>query len=151
MTGDEMRAFVDEMVEITLNQQRVDESPRYWIDEMIWHGPAGFGEIHGLEEFKADVQRFFRIFPDYRAVNEFHVVEPERGLIAAWGYFTGTQVGPFVGVPPTNRQFKIGFSDIWRFEGDKLAENWVHVDSTSFLREAGALEIPARHVNVSTT
>ena len=31
------------------------------------------------------------------------------------------------------------FLDIWRFEGDKLAENWVEVDNYGFLKQVGAV------------
>ena len=31
-----------------LNAQDLDAHDAYWHEDMIWHGPPGFGDIHGL-------------------------------------------------------------------------------------------------------
>ena len=51
-----------------LNSQDLDAHDEYWHDDMIWHGPEGFGSIHGLNGFKQDVLvPFYEAFPDYLA------------------------------------------------------------------------------------
>ena len=38
-----------------LNAQDLDAHDAYWHEDMIWHGPPGFGDIHGLAAFKQEV------------------------------------------------------------------------------------------------
>ena len=54
-----------------LNRQDLDAHDEYWHEDMIWHGPPGFGSIHGLDGFKNDVLKpFYEAFPDYHAKND---------------------------------------------------------------------------------
>lgn len=140
MTNDEKRDFIEHFYAEALNTHDLDANDEFWIEDMIWHGPSGLGELHGREAFKQELLApFFKAFPDYFAINEAYVIEDD--LVVARGYFTGTHSDTFVGVPATGKEVRVGFMDIWRIEDGKLAENWVHVDTTGFLRQVGALEV----------
>ena len=56
---------------------------------------------------------------------------------------SGTHVGEFAGVPATGRTFTVGGIDIYRTEGDLLAEHWHMVDQLSMLAQLGVLPQPA--------
>ena len=34
---------------VALNAHDIEAHDKYWSKDMIWHGPPGFGDIHGLE------------------------------------------------------------------------------------------------------
>ena len=143
MKREEMQTWVDDMVQITLNAKEVEQSNRFWKEDMVWHGPAGLGVLTGIEEFKHKLlYPFFKAFPDYEAINEIWVADEERDMLVAWGYFTGTHQDLWAGVPATGLPVKVGFMDIWQFGDGKLAENWVLVDVADFLRQVGAVDIP---------
>jgi predicted ester cyclase len=48
--------------------------------------------------------------------------------IVARNTWSGTHRGVFLGVVPTGKQIVIRTIDIWRVDGDKLAEHWDVID-----------------------
>jgi len=119
-----------------LNTHDVEAHDKFWTKDMIWHGPPGWGDVHGLEAFKNEVMRpFYRAFPDYHAINTIEMAEGD--MVAATGHFTGTHSGDWFGIPATGKKVKAGYSDFWRVENGRLAENWVMVDMLGILRQLG--------------
>lgn len=55
----------------------------------------------------------------------------------------GTHVGEFAGIPATARPFEIAGIDIYRVDGDHLAEHWHVVDQLTMLGQLGLLPSPA--------
>ena len=55
----------------------------------------------------------------------------------------GTHIGEFAGVPATGRTFTIAGIDIYRVEGDLLAEHWHVVDQLAMLGKLGLRPAPA--------
>ena len=119
-----------------LNAQDLDAHDAYWSEDMVWHGPPGFGDIHGLEGFKNDVLKpFYTAFPDYHAVNDIEIAQGD--MVSATGFLTGTHSAEWMGVPATGKKMRMRFSDFWRVENGKLVENWVMVDHIDVLRQLG--------------
>lgn len=65
------------------------------------------------------------------------VAEGDR-VVVRWTN-SGTHVGEFLGMPATGRSFTIAGIDIYRVEGDRLAEHWHVVDNLSMLGQLGVL------------
>jgi steroid delta-isomerase-like uncharacterized protein len=127
MSTKESLALVQHMYE-ALNAQDLEAHHNYWTEDMIWHGPPGFGDIHGIEGFKYDVLKpFYATFPDYHVTNEIEVANGD--WVAATGILTGTPGDGWLGVPATGKPIVMRFSDFWRVENGRLAENWVMVDN----------------------
>jgi steroid delta-isomerase-like uncharacterized protein len=55
----------------------------------------------------------------------------------------GTHIGEFAGAPATGRTFTIAGIDIYRLEGDLLAEHWHVIDQLSMLGQLGLIPQPA--------
>ena len=89
--------------------------------------------LHGREIWKLGVQAMFEGFPDLRVGIEDIFGAGDK--VAVRLRFSGTQEGPFQGVPPTHR--RVGFTsiDIYRVEGDKIAEEWVSPDMMGLMRQ----------------
>ena len=105
-----------------LNSQDLDAQRTFWTKDMIWHGPPGFGDIHGLDGFTNDVLKpFYASFPDYHVVNEIEVASGD--WVAATGILTGTPEDEWLGVPATGKSIVMRFSDFWRIDSGRLAEN----------------------------
>jgi predicted ester cyclase len=66
------------------------------------------------------------IFPDLHLTVEDRIFGGDK--IVARNTWTGTHRGAFLGIEPTGRQVTINTIDIWRVEGDKLAEHWDVID-----------------------
>lgn len=121
---------------VALNEQDIDAHDEFWHRDMIWHGPPGFGSIHGLDGFKNEVLRpFYAAFPDYFAKNDIELADDN--WVAATGYLTGTQKGPYLGLPATGRKMRMRFSDFWSVREGKLSENWVMIDHVDVFRQLG--------------
>ena len=45
MNLDESKILLEKMYD-ALNAQDLEAQHQYWNDDMIWHGPPGFGDIH---------------------------------------------------------------------------------------------------------
>ena len=135
MSAEHNLKLVQRMYE-ALNKQDIEAHGQYWHDDMIWHGPPGFGSIHGLDGFKNEVLRpFYRAFPDYHAKNDIEFAD--AAWVAATGFVTGTQMGPYLGFPPSGRKMRMRFSDFWHVRDGKLSENWVMIDHIDVFRQLG--------------
>ncbi len=119
-----------------LNAQDLDAQDNFWTKDMIWHGPPGFGDIHGLEGFKYEVLKpFYAAFPDYHVSNDIEVAD--ENWVSATGFLTGTHQGEWLGIAPTGKAIKMRFSDFWLVKEGLLTENWVMVDNVEVFRQLG--------------
>ena len=119
-----------------LNAQDLEAHRELWHEDMIWHGPPGFGDVHGLEGFRNDVLKpFYAAFPDYRVKDDIQVANEH--WVSATGFLTGHQRGEWLGIPPTGRAVRVRYSDFWLVKDGKLSENWVMFDNFSLLQQIG--------------
>ena len=68
------------------------------------------------------------------------IAEGDR-VVVRWTN-SGTHVGEFAGVPATGGTFSIAGIDVYRVEGDLLAEHWHVVDQLAMLGQLGLLPQP---------
>jgi steroid delta-isomerase-like uncharacterized protein len=81
---------------------------------------------HGVESFKARAVAVRAAFSDIQIVVDDLVVE---GEVIAWRWtLTGTHVGPFAGLSPTNRRASLRGVNFQRTRGGKIAEHWTMID-----------------------
>ncbi len=123
-----------------------DEAWRpYWHENMMWYGPAAFGSFVGIENF-AGFQRPFELAFDgwsggaaqngmTRHFTRFG--DGDYVCSGGWPSLTGVQSGRFLGQDPTGRRLFMRVCDWWRWEADRLVENWVFVDILDVLKQIG--------------
>lgn len=103
-----------------------------WHDDMIWYGPSGVGSTIGIDGFKRQHQRPFRKALYSNRVHNGHSARLTEGVYGGWvGYPSLTLTvtgGGFLGLPATNTDIDMRVVDLYRREGDKIAENWVFID-----------------------
>lgn len=119
-----------------LNRQDLEAHHEFWREDMIWHGPPGFGDIHGIKGFQEEVLKpFYKAFPDYHAKNDIEVADDN--MVSATGFVTAHQRGEWLGFAPTGKFMRMRFSDFWSVKDGKLHENWVMVDHVDVMRQLG--------------
>ncbi len=119
-----------------LNAQDLEAQNEFWHEDMIWHGPPSFGDVHGLEGFKYEVlQPFYTAFPDYHVKDDIQVANDD--WVSATGFLTGHHRGEWMGVPATGNPVRVQYSDFWLVKEGKLSENWVMVNDLDVLRQIG--------------
>ncbi len=87
---------------------------------------SGATPSQGIESFKVRAGAVRAAFAEIELVVEDLVVD---GDAIAWRWaLTGTHVGMFAGVAPTNRRITLRGVNFQRLKGDRVAEHWTMVD-----------------------
>lgn len=112
---------------------------RYWTATMGWYGPSGIGATRGIAGFQAHHQRpFLAAFPDRVGGNHKARFGDGRFTVSTgWPSVTATFAAEWLGCPPNGERITMRVMDVWRREGNLLAENWVFIDIPDVMAQAG--------------
>ena len=94
-------------------------------------------EMSSREEFKLLQQGFLASFPDQRT--SFDMLVAEGDMVAGYGTYSGTNLGPMGDIPPTGKRGELKVVGFFRIEGGKIAELWVEWDNVAFLTQLGLM------------
>jgi predicted ester cyclase len=112
----------------------------YWHEDFIWYGPAGIGTTRGIDGFQEFHQGpFLEAFPDRHAGDDdVRIAEGNYCAWSGWPSLRATHTGDgWLGLPATDESVTMRVMDVWRREGDLLAENWVFIDMIDLLQQLG--------------
>lgn len=152
-------ALVNEMVnDLTkLNESGAMGCPpevleRTWSKDMLWYGPAGIGATYTIPRYQEQHQLPFRENLTDKHF-EGHVCRFAEGNFACffgWPNLSNTPIGGFMGLPGGKVNATMQVVDVYRREGDKLAENWVLIDIPYWLKQQG-LDVLERTTHIFGT
>ena len=112
---------------------------RTWSKDMIWYGPAGIGATYTISRYQEQHQLPFRNnLADKRFLG--HVCRFAEGNFACffgWPNLINRPIGGFLGLPSSGVSAEMQVVDVYRREGDKLAENWIFIDIPYWLKQQG--------------
>jgi hypothetical protein len=144
--GEKTLALVNEMVAdlSALNESGDDRCPpeilqKTWHDDMIWYGPTGIGATYTIPRYQEQHQYAFRTQLKDKVFNG-HIARVAEGNYLGffgWANLTNTPTGGFLGLPGNDTRADMRVVDIYRRDGDKLAENWVFIDLLHWLSMQG--------------
>ena len=107
---------------------------RFWHPDMMWYGPGGIGTSRAISGFEKHHQKpFLAAIPDRKGGN--HRARFGEGAYAAstgWPSIHATHLGPYLGVPASNKAVTMRVMDWWRADNNLLVENWVLLDLPHF-------------------
>ena len=128
-----------------------DELRRTWHEDMIWWGPAGIGATYTIKRYAKQHSGPFRAaFTDRSSTGHIcRLAEGHYGGFFGWPNFTARLSSSFMGMAPTDKVGEFRVIDIYRREGDKLAENWIFIDLLHFWKQQG-VDILARTTGIET-
>lgn len=112
---------------------------RTWHKDMIWYGPEGIGASYTIPRYQEQHQYPFRENLKDKVFNG-HVSRFAEGNYACffgWPNLSNTPTGGFLGLPASDINAKMRVVDVYRRDGDKLAENWVLIDIPYWLLQQG--------------
>lgn len=89
--------------------------------------------LHGREVWKLGAQSMFEGFPDLRI--DIEDIFGAGDKVAVRLRFHGTHNGLFQGVPQTHRRVTFTSIEIYRLEGDRIAEEWVSPDMMGLMQQ----------------
>jgi steroid delta-isomerase-like uncharacterized protein len=127
-----------------VNSGRLEEFHSIFAEDVKDHDPAP-DQGPGPEGFIKFFTEFRAAFPDLKVAGDYAVTDEDNIDIAYT--VTGTQEGPFLGIPPTGKKIKVRGMQIAIFNKDaKIEERWVSSDQLGILQQIGAYT-PADHMD----
>jgi ketosteroid isomerase-like protein len=116
-----------------------EELRRTWHEDMLWWGPAGIGATYTIERYAKQHSGPFRAGFAERSKTKHicRIGEGHYGGFFGWPNFTAVPTGGFMGMPATGKPGEFRVIDIYRRDGDKLAENWIFIDLLHFWKQQG--------------
>lgn len=96
------------------------------------------GEVTGRAAIENVYRAFFKSFPDLVMENAELLVDNDRAVQVAT--IAGTNVGGFMDLPPTGRQFRFPVVFIYRFENGQIVHEKRIYDFTGMLVKIGILK-----------
>lgn len=140
--GDKTLALINTMIG-DINTHQIYATPQEelaqcWHDDMLWWGPEGIGATYTIDRYVTQHQRPFRTQIKDRVFNGHvcRMAEGSFGGFFGWANLTVTNAGGYLGMPAgTPAEMRV--VDLYRRDGDKLAENWIFIDILHFLAMQG--------------
>ena len=116
-----------------------DELRQCWHEDMLWWGPTGIGATYTIDRYIQQHQRPFRTQNEGRRFNGHicRMAEGNYGGFFGWPNLSLKPTGGYLGMPAFVGYADMRVVDIYRREGDKLAENWIFIDLLNFLNMQG--------------
>ncbi len=122
--------------EVDMSRAKLAET---WHENMIWYGPSGIGSTLSIEGFKRQHQTPFRKALYATRVFNGHKSRFTEGRYGGWVGWPSLSMrvnrGGFLGLPATHTDIDMRVVDMYRREGDKIAENWVFIDLPYLLKQ----------------
>ena len=138
ITVDLISAMVDDLRSLEVASP-ADHLSRFWVPDMCWFGPGGIGTSAFFDGYRRGHTGPFEAGLAYVSHNE-HVARIGEGMFGGFfGYpsLTVRPTGGFMGLPASDRPAEMRIVDMYRREGDRLAENWIFIDMVHFLGMQG--------------
>ncbi|MGB2399791.1 MAG: nuclear transport factor 2 family protein [Candidatus Puniceispirillaceae bacterium] len=141
-TGTATLALINRMIgDINQGQYATpqEELGQCWHDDMIWWGPTGIGASYTIERYIQQHQRPFRTQNEGRRFNGHicRMAEGNYGGFFGWPNLSLKPTGGYLGMTPFDGYADMRVVDMYRRDGDKLAENWIFIDLLHFLNMQG--------------
>jgi predicted ester cyclase len=139
MSAEQNKALVRRVFEESVNQNKPSVFNELIAPDFV-SSDAPPGTPRGPEVFRQLDAMFRTGFPDAHVTIEQEFADGDR--VIHRGYVTGTHNGEFQGIPPTGKQVKIKYIDIWRVMNGQMVEYWVRFDTDSLRQQLGLVPPP---------
>jgi hypothetical protein len=144
--GHETLALINRMIEDLsgINHLTDEKCPpellaRTWREDMVWYGPCGIGASYTIERYQKQHQYPFRMNLDDKTYHG-HIARFAEGIYGGffgWANLSNRNMGGFLGLPEAATSSEMRVVDVYRRDGNKLAENWVIIDIPYYLKQQG--------------
>ena len=132
----EIKAFSTRIMEELYSQGNMGVIDDIVSADYVYQAPGL--EVCGPSELKGFVAEYRSAFPDLNVRIDDMIAEGEK--VAIRFTMSGTHVGDFDGLAPTNRKVEATGILINRYENGKLVEDWDQFDIYSLMQQLGAIE-----------
>ena len=131
-----IRAFIEEV----LNEGRFERMDHLVMEDFVELDPLP-GQSQGREGLRAVLQQMRSSFPDMHWVVEEMIGEGDK--VCTRFTWTGTQRGPFLGIPATGRQVAVKGVVIDSLSDGRMADSRILMDTLGMLQQLGVVPVGA--------
>ena len=118
-----------------------DAADRILTEDYVTHSPGAPPDfLHGPEGAKEYARAIRTGLPDLSITHDDIVTEGDK-VVIRWTA-RGTHEGELFGIPPTGKSVEITGFDLFRIEGDRIAEMWQNWDALGLMQQVGAIPAP---------
>ena len=111
-----------------------------WKEDMIWWGPGGIGASYTIDGYRKGHTKPFEEGLEFIKFNG-HILssaEDDLGGWFGWPNLIMKSKGGYLGLASaSNIESEMRVVDLYRRDGDKIAENWIFIDHLHFLKLLG--------------
>ena len=134
MSIENNKAFASRLYE-AINAGNLDLIDKVISEDFVEH--EGFPGLPttGPEAPKAALGMFRAAFPDLQMTADDMIGEGDRVVVR--GTMSGTHKGELMGMPPTNKSFKIQFIDILEIHDGQGTAHWGMTDQAALMQQLG--------------
>lgn len=123
----------------SFDNRRLAEGLKLLSPVLIAH-MAGMDRPLSQREFSEMGTAVYNAFPDGR--HSFDQVIAHRDRVTTCGYFTGTHLDTFQGIPATGKNVRFSIMHIDRVSHSKIVEHWGQGDSLTMVQQLGIKLVP---------
>jgi steroid delta-isomerase-like uncharacterized protein len=138
MGVEENKAILRRWVEIW-NTKNLDAVEDLVTPDYVRHDPNA-PEIRGAAAEAQFVGMVLTAFPDLTITIDKMIAEGDT--VVCLITLRGTQRSEFNGIPPTQKQVVFTSTETFRLQGDRIAEQWVSMDTLGMLQQLGVVPTP---------
>jgi predicted ester cyclase len=142
MSTEQNKTIIRRIPEELFNQGNLAVADEVFALDYISHRPFPPGWPKGIAGVKQYVSTLRTAFPDLRLTVEEILAEGDK--VAVQVTISGTQTGPFMGIPATGKSAVWTEMHLCRMADSKLAEHWVNADQLGLLQQLEAIPTPER-------
>jgi steroid delta-isomerase-like uncharacterized protein len=135
MAGARVKDLIKEYVELVWNKCDIASLSRLTTPDFKYH--LGQQPPRSRDAMQAFLESTHEAYPDWQVRILEIIAEEQSGAIRWEGQVT--HKGQFHGIAPTGRAIQVNGINMYRIEGDLIAEEWEQTDSLSMLRQLGEL------------
>ena len=136
MSTEQNKSIVRRWVEEGWNKGNLEVVDQVYAPTYVQHEPAP-ETVNSSETLKQYVGTYLTAFPDLNLSIDDLVAEGDK---VVWRFTsTGTQTGPFMGMPATGKTGNITGLVMFRLENSRIVEGWVNIDALGLLQQLGVI------------
>jgi steroid delta-isomerase-like uncharacterized protein len=134
-TTKENKALAQRFYNEVINSHNVAGVKSFVTTDFIDHNPSPGHTGKGLDDLVAQLNEMFTALPDFHVTADLLVAEEDT--VVTYLTMTGTNTGPFLNMPASNKPVKINGIDIVRIKDGKATERWGVFDDLSMMTQMG--------------
>ncbi len=127
----------------SFDRRCLPEGLRLLSPQLVAH-MAGIDRPMSKAEFSAMGTDVYNAFPDGR--HTFTQVVAHRNMVTTCGFFTGTHLDTFQGIPATGKTVRFAVMHIDRVSHSQIVEHWGQGDSLGLVQQLGVRLVPGPRV-----